>query len=600
MINYLKKMSYILGEEIKKLPFLLVTFVISAFADIIGVSIIGPFSSIITHPDNLSNIPLVNSFFTYFNIENLNTKIIILSLLVILVITIQLVIILGSQLILFKVAGDIRKTVVKKFFDDYIHVPYEFILSESSASLINLFQESEGAIKINIVSILKITSSLILCFSLFIVLANTSLLLLIAIGITIGIVSLVILKFNSAVKRAGKIRVKEREKTLTTFNHSMGGFKETRIIGCENYFQEELDKQMNKYVASEVFFMSYQQVPNNVLKNAIVIALIIFITLSALFFPTEMQNLTSILGIFAVASIRLVPTISLILQSVTLIKNYSFAIDKFYLKLKEIEAINSKNLTNNANAQKTVQFNPNFQNINLVDVTYSYPGGDKIALANVSFSIKKGEVVGIIGKSGAGKTTLVDIILGLLKIDSGDIQIDSKSVYSNLRAWQNLLGYIPQTIFLTDNTIEKNIAFGVPSDLIDSEKIDRVIKLSQLDELIQELPEGVKTKVGERGIRLSGGQRQRIGIARALYHEREILVLDEATSALDNQTEQLITNSINSLAGNKTLIIIAHRLTTLKDCDTICWFDKGQLVKVGTYQEVIPEYEGQYQITTNF
>ena len=205
------------------------------------------------------------------------------------------------------------------------------------------------------------------------------------------------------------------------------------------------------------------------------------------------------------------------------------------------------------------------------------------------FTIKKGESIALIGKSGAGKTTLVDVILGLLQPQQGDIKVDSHSIYCNLRNWQNLVGYIPQSIFLIDDTLEKNIAFGVPQDAIDRPQLYQAIKAAQLEEVVENLPDGLQTIVGERGLLLSGGQRQRVGIARALYHEREILVLDEATAALDNETESLITKAITSLSGTKTMIIIAHRLTTVKHCDRIYLMEKGRIIKSGSYEKVVLE-----------
>ncbi|MFM6898570.1 MAG: ATP-binding cassette domain-containing protein, partial [Microcystis panniformis] len=209
------------------------------------------------------------------------------------------------------------------------------------------------------------------------------------------------------------------------------------------------------------------------------------------------------------------------------------------------------------------------------------------ALNNISLSLKKGESIALIGKSGAGKTTLVDVILGFLIPESGDIQVDGVSIYQDIRSWQNLIGYIPQSIFLTDDTIERNIAFGVPDSLIDKERLQQAISSAQLTELVEQLPNGIKTEVGERGVRLSGGQRQRVGIARALYHEREILVLDEATSALDNETEKLVSQSIQALSGMKTLIVIAHRLTTVEYCDRVYLMDRGIITKSGSYKEVV-------------
>jgi ABC-type bacteriocin/lantibiotic exporter with double-glycine peptidase domain len=227
------------------------------------------------------------------------------------------------------------------------------------------------------------------------------------------------------------------------------------------------------------------------------------------------------------------------------------------------------------------------QKLVIQNLGYTYPSSQKPAIEQINLTLQKGESIALIGKSGSGKTTLVDVILGLLEPQQGDILVDGISVYDNLRAWQNLVGYIPQSIFLTDESIEQNIAFGIPELEIDPDRLAQAIHSAQLEELIQQLPQGVKTLVGERGVRLSGGQRQRIGIARALYHEREILVLDEATSALDNETEKLVTESIQSLAGQKTMIIIAHRLSTVEHCDRLYVLEKGHIVRSGTYQEVV-------------
>jgi ABC-type multidrug transport system fused ATPase/permease subunit len=285
------------------------------------------------------------------------------------------------------------------------------------------------------------------------------------------------------------------------------------------------------------------------------------------------------------------------MQGMGSLRNSSYTLDIIYRDLKETEkhqfensleqSVKNVNLIDSAhNESKTMLFN---NQVALKNVTYRYSGISEAAITDISLSIEKGESIALIGKSGAGKTTLVDVILGLLKLENGDILVDGVSIYNDLRSWQNLIGYIPQSIFLIDDTIERNIAFGVPDHLIDNEKLNKAIRASQLTELIEQLPNGIKTSVGERGVRLSGGQRQRVGIARTLYHDREILVLDEATAALDNETERLVTESIRALSGIKTMIIIAHRLTTVKHCDRVYLLEKGRIVKSGSYQEVVGE-----------
>jgi ABC-type bacteriocin/lantibiotic exporter with double-glycine peptidase domain len=317
------------------------------------------------------------------------------------------------------------------------------------------------------------------------------------------------------------------------------------------------------------------------------------------------------------------PAITQLLTGLTTLKGSGYVLDKLYSDLKNLEAIETEKssppngfgtLDSRANKQilskilyspsdyETLETNTQVsvsspqareslpslhESISLKNVTYRYPKMERDAVHAVNLTIQKGESIAIIGRSGSGKTTLVDVILGLLKPDSGDIELDGRSIYSNLPAWQNLIGYIPQSIFLTGDSIERNIAFGVPDHLIDPNKIETAIQSAQLEHLIQELPQGIKTEVGERGIRLSGGQRQRIGIARALYHSREILVLDEATSALDNETEELVTESIKSLSGSMTMIIIAHRLSTVAHCDRVYQMEKGQIIQSGSYEEVV-------------
>jgi ATP-binding cassette, subfamily B, bacterial PglK len=312
-----------------------------------------------------------------------------------------------------------------------------------------------------------------------------------------------------------------------------------------------------------------------------------------------MQEITEVIGVFAIASMRLIPATSQLLGSINQLKNSNFAVNMLYLDLKEIDkqGINKlKKLNPQISNSSLVSINKDqnrimtFDNqIDLQNITYSYDNSSQLAVKDISLSLKKGQSIALIGKSGSGKTTLADIILGLLSPQTGDIVVDGKSIYHNLRAWQNMIGYIPQSIFLIDDTVERNIAFGVPDQLLDPERMIQAIKAAQLEELIAQLPQGIKTEVGERGVRLSGGQRQRIGIARALYHEREILVLDEATSALDNETERLVSEAIKSLAGTKTLIIIAHRLSTVEHCDRVYLLERGRLIKSGSYQEVVVE-----------
>jgi ABC-type multidrug transport system fused ATPase/permease subunit len=372
-------------------------------------------------------------------------------------------------------------------------------------------------------------------------------------------------------------------------NHGLGGFKETRVLGCESYFQQQMAVQTQKYARNLSLASGYGNLPRFVVEAFMISFLIGFTLLFINLNRGNEENLTAVLGIFALASIRLLPATGNLISGINVIRTNTHALDTLFFDLKELEKrefksnIAPKNFSLNRDLQP-ILFE---QQLTLDRLTYQYPNAQNKALKEISLTINKGQSIGLIGKSGSGKTTMVDVLLGLFVPQSGDIKVDGISIYSNLRAWQDQLGYVPQTIFLIDDTIERNIAFGVADHLIDQERLKKAIAMAQLTEVIEQLPNGIKTMVGERGVLLSGGQRQRIGIARVLYHEREILVFDEATAALDTETERLVTEATKALSGKKTIIIIAHRLSTIEHCDRIYQLDQGRIVKSGSYQEVV-------------
>ena len=402
---------------------------------------------------------------------------------------------------------------------------------------------------------------------------------------------------------------------IQTVNHAFGSVKETKTIGCEPYFEGQIAYQARKLERAHRTFIAFRILPRFILESVIVVSVIATISLSILWNGEGVAGTTSVLGVFALASIRLLPAIANSINGVNQLRASSYTVNQIHGELLELESLqneqrvivngdlykeasrsyagNSKPYADSENGvmdghSASFRFE---KSVTLEGITYRYPNSTNDVISDLSLAIKKGESIAFIGKSGAGKTTLVDIILGLLTPQVGDLKVDGLSIYQDLRAWKNLIAYIPQSIFLTDESIEKNIAFGVPEHLIDSKKVAKAIRVAQLTEVIEGLPDGVNTLVGERGVLLSGGQRQRVGIARAVYHDREILVLDEATAALDNETEKLVTDSIASLCSSDkiTLITIAHRLTTIQGCDRVYMLSNGRVVKSGTYSEVIQE-----------
>ena len=326
-------------------------------------------------------------------------------------------------------------------------------------------------------------------------------------------------------------------------------------------------------VDADIVMTHFSPIPKYIIETVCISGLLIAIIIKLYFGQRDdtaffITQLTA----FAVASIRLLPSVGKINAYVNNILYCKPSLDLIYNDFREIEGHEFDSISDEEREEFSFE-----ESIKIKDITYRYPNTDKDVLHNVSLVVPKGKTVAFIGSSGAGKTTLADIVLGLLQPQQGEVLVDNWSIYAHMSAWHKKMGYIPQTIYLSDDNIRNNIAFGIEEEKIDDKAVEQAIKKAQLYDFVQSLPDKLNTFVGDRGIRLSGGQRQRIGIARALYHDPDVLVLDEATSALDNETEQAVMEAIESLQGLKTMIIIAHRLTTIRNADLIYEVENGKV-----------------------
>lgn len=594
-MGYLSKFLYVIAAKKVDLLVILSAFLIVSFFDAVGIGLVGPFLGLAANPDLIHRNALLANLYKYLGINNLYQFIGLLGLAIVIIFYFKSFCYYQVQNYVYKFCYAQQVKLRLRLLHTYLYVPYTFHLKTNSARVLqNIGGESATFIYSIAIPLLNSVANAFVLFVLVLLLAKTDLLATLSI---LGLLLVAIIPFHHfrhKVARWGKEGLEANTETLRIINHALGGLKETKVIGCESFFESQLSEQTNKYARAASNFHVFQLLPRIAIEALLITFVVGFVSLS-LILEKRAESLVSVLGIFAIASIRLMPSASQLIHSMGLLRNNKPTLDTIHLDLKELEKFptsrseilgNSVKSNDNANEfkAKALTFK---DNLALSKINYCYPGADANALTDISLTIKKGESIALIGKSGAGKTTLVDVLLGLLIPQSGDIQVDGLSVYDRLRSWQNLIGYIPQSIFLTDDTIEGNIAFGVPGGQINRQRLDEAIRSAQLSELIEQLPQGTKTMVGERGVLLSGGQRQRIGIARALYHQREILVLDEATSALDNETENLVSEAIQQLSGTKTTIVIAHRLTTIKHCDRVYMMDKGKIVKCGSYQEVV-------------
>lgn len=462
-----------------------------------------------------------------------------------------------------------------KLLETYICKPYLYHLNQNSATLLRNVSNGAFVVFTNIiVSSFTLITEIITAVVIWgmLILVDPFMALIVA-GTLGGIVYVILKRFRNKITKQGEIQNEYSACYMKWLNQGLGAIKETKVLHKEFYFVNEFHKVYELYGNANAKFLFYNQLPRMFIETLVTGGLLILIV-AKLWLGEKPQEIVPLLGVLALAAFRLMPCANRIVNLSNTIK---FNMPLFEILYEELISIrNNRGLI--AKNEVTIKSlsKVNFrEKINIKNLQFSYPQGDQIVLKDVSFEIPKGAFVGIIGQSGAGKTTFVDILLGLLEPTNGEILVDGQNIFRCINKWQAILSYVPQSIYLIDGTIGENIALGIPKQEVDDKKIKKVLQMAELHDFIKSLPDKLETKVGERGVKLSGGQRQRIGIARALYCDPEVLILDEATSALDNETEKSITKTILNLKGQITIIAIAHRVSTLENCDFKVRFKDG-------------------------
>lgn len=403
-------------------------------------------------------------------------------------------------------------------------------------------------------------------------------------GMFVVVIALYYAWVRSHIVVAGRECNVHSKEIIRGVNEGMGGFKEVRVLGCERYFFDQVREASDGYGLWNERYQGYQIIPRYLVESAMV-TFVVGVVLVSEAAGVGLTEVLPVLGMFGVAGVRLMPAASQMISGVNQMRFSRHAMQEVYRDLREVERMGRWTVPEALPEGS----GPPFERFTLKGVDYTYPGADRPALSGISIDLQRGRSIGIIGRSGAGKTTLIDLILGFLPPQRGEMLVNGEPLGDNPRRWLTRVAYIPQTIFLADDTLRQNVALGVPAAEIDGQRVDWALRLAQLEEVVAQLAEGVETRVGENGIRLSGGQRQRVALARALYHQREVIIMDEATSALDHETERAITAAVDALRGERTFIIIAHRLSTLADCDVVYRLHEGRIVEEGSYAEVVGE-----------
>ena len=583
MKDFFKQFFYFLDKDAKsKIPFLFFSFFISALLDIIGIGLIGGFLALITN----SKKALHHTFFFQGYLSDLSEQklIFLISIAVVTAFIFKAIIALWIQkkTIIFSQALSVRLSA--RMLRAYQNAPYVFHLQNSFSYFLTRIGQINDYANAVLAPFISLILNIIVCF----VILGFLLIQQFLPTLFLGVLFLLIVVLQDAfIKKhmisAGQTLAELSGGAAKAAQHALGGIKEIRILGREHYFLDRYVFFTKGIADARGTIAVLGSLARYFVENGIVLFVIGF-TLISLGIYHSAASVVSTVGMFVVASARLLPTVTSIIAAINGLRSAYPSMKLVYKDLQELTFL-EQNFCLQENVKERKQL-PFLFDICLKEVSFSYPNSKFQAIDAVSMQIKRGQSVGLVGPSGAGKSTVVSIILGLLTPHSGKILIDGEPIV-DLRAWLNHIAYIPQSIFLLDDTLKRNIAMGVEDELIDDRRLRDVIKMAQLAEVVEQLPQGVDTMIGDNGVRLSGGQRQRVALARAFYHDRDVIVMDEATSSLDNETEGEVIKAIKELKGQKTLIVIAHRLSTVEHCDVLYRFEKGCITNVGSYEQVV-------------
>jgi len=587
MFSQLKELySLLTSDQRKKLLRLQILVLLMAFAEIAGVVSIGPFMALVGDISQLQGEGRLADLYRATGLEDPRDFLFWVGIGVLVVLAVAACISTFTVWRLSIYGAQVGAELGNRLFRHYMHQPWLFHASGSSSQLTNRIAQEAGRITGQIINpLMQMNAKLVM--ALFMTIAIFLYNPLVAISgflIFSGTYILLYKTVRRRLVRNGRHISEAQQMRFKLMGEGFGGIKDALLLGRQKVFTDRFQAECEKFAAAQGTTQALGQVPRYAMEF-IAFGSVIFLVLYLLSaHEGDLGEILPVLSVYALAGFKLLPAFQQAYTGLSQIRGNLAAFDAVRDDLR------ASSLTVAKSSVPTGERLAPRSEIRFDDVVFSYPGTEEPALKNLNIAIPANKVTGLVGASGSGKSTAIDLLLGLIEPQQGKVLVDGQPVTKdNCRQWQNSLGFVPQSIFLSDSSITENIAFGLPPENVDEDKVKRAATMAHLDELLEQLPDGLATRVGERGVQLSGGQKQRIGIARALYHDADVLVLDEATSALDGITEKLIMDAIHDFAGKKTIIMIAHRLATVRQCDSLYLLEQGRVTGHGTYDELASE-----------
>ena len=579
MVKIFKKMNKLLDAKQKRVMIVIVfLMLIGGVLESLSISVVIPVVSVLLDPNAVENNQLLGAIYHGLHLQNVTQFTVVMLIALIGAFVLKNLFLFLQNVVQLKFVYTNQFATSRRMMINFMKRPYEYYLNADTAVIQRNITSDVNNMYGLILSVLQLISEGVVfaCLVAVLLVVDAKMIMTIAV-LLVAVLFLIKVVLKPIMVKAGQENQDYYSGLYKWIEQSVMGIKEIKIANKEQYFINEYAKCGFGYVNAVQKYNLFNSTPRLLIETVCIAGLVLYMMIVMLQGATVTEMLPQ-LTTFGLAAMRLIPSANRINNYLTSISYF----EPFFMGVSDHlqEEIHDENMVYDVEAyehKKQVEKLDIKKAIKLKDITYKYPNSEQLIFDHADMEVPIGAAVGIVGSSGSGKTTVVDILLGLLELQTGAIYADGVDVKDNYEAWLKNIGYIPQTIFMIDSTIRKNVAFGIADEEIDDDRVWAVLKEAQLDEFVRSLPEGLDTGIGERGIRLSGGQRQRIGIARALFEDPEVLVLDEATSALDNDTEAAIMESINRLHGKKTLIIIAHRLQTIEKCDIVYRVENGKV-----------------------